>query len=131
MVLTFTTVSQADNANNYLGTIIESEIPNPASLLSVGTSRRSLVDVSERMESYADATLDALAKDLKVEARQLKEAIDGGRLELRWEGLIQSVADAVKSEFENNGARDLQLRQQRNLAEENLRKSREAQGVVE
>ena len=131
MVLTFHVGAVVENANIYSGTVTESEIPNPASLLSIGTSRRSLVDASERMDSYADATLDALAKDLKVEGRLLKEAIDGGRLELRWEGLVKSVSDAVKAEYENNGARDLQLRQQRNLVEENLRSSAKDQGVVE
>ena len=82
------------------------------------------------MDSYADATLDALAKDLDKEAQLLKKAIDGGRLELRWEGLMHSVAEAVKVEFENNGARDLQLRQQRSVVEENLRKLAGAQDVV-
>ena len=83
------------------------------------------------MDSYDDATLDALAKDLAVEDRELKGKIDNGRLELRWEGLVKTASDAVKMEYRDIGARDLRFKQQRTLIEERLKESAKDQSVIE
>ena len=100
------------------------------SLISTGTTRQFLRESSERLDSYDDATLDALAKDLAVEDSYLKKKIDDGRLELRWEGLVKTVSNAVKMEFRDTADRELQLKQQRSLVEERLRESAEDLSVI-
>ncbi|MCJ1311711.1 hypothetical protein MMC25_005384 [Agyrium rufum] len=77
------------------------DIPNPAVIVDLGITRSSLIESGGlRYRHLDEAALDAIVKDFSSESRALKRAIDAGRLELRWNGIVEAAKSYVREERE-------------------------------
>lgn len=73
--------------------------PAPSPLMDAGTSLESL-RTSSRYATHADADLTRLAKDMQRESHALDERIEKGRLEERWQGIVEAARESVKQDRE-------------------------------
>ncbi|MCJ1283864.1 hypothetical protein MMC26_003195 [Xylographa opegraphella] len=75
----------------------------PSAILSAGTTVASL-RTSSRYTNKPDSTLKALAQDLEKEDRELAHAVESGRLELWWNGIVEAAKASAREDADRRGA---------------------------
>ncbi|MCJ1415772.1 hypothetical protein MMC32_002105 [Xylographa parallela] len=75
---------------------------SPSSILSAGTTVASL-RTSSRYANKSDSALKALAQDLEKEDRKLEDAIEKGRLEMWWKGILEAAKASAREDADRRG----------------------------
>ena len=75
----------------------------PSAILTAGTTVASL-RTSSRYAKTSDSALKALAHDLEKEDRKLEDALEKGRLEKWWIGIVDAAKTSVRADADRQGA---------------------------
>ncbi|MCJ1404140.1 hypothetical protein MMC11_007365 [Xylographa trunciseda] len=75
----------------------------PSAILTAGTTVASL-RTSSRYANTSDSALKALAQDLEKEDRKLEDALEKGRLEMWWSGIVEAAKVSARSDADRQGA---------------------------
>ena len=86
----------------YIGTFDIIQPKSPSSILSAGTTVASL-RTSSRYANKSDSALKALAQDLEKEDRKLEDAIEKGRLEMWWKGILEAAKASAREDADRRG----------------------------
>ncbi|MCJ1379109.1 hypothetical protein MMC17_002209 [Xylographa soralifera] len=74
----------------------------PSAILSAGSTVASL-RTSSRYANKSDSALKALAQDLEKEDRKLEDAIEKGRLEMWWKGIVEAARASAREDADRRG----------------------------
>ena len=59
---------------------------------------------SSRYANKSDSALKALAQDLEKEDRMLEDAIEKGRLEMWWKGIVEAAKASAREDADRRGS---------------------------
>ncbi|MCJ1389263.1 hypothetical protein MMC18_002119 [Xylographa bjoerkii] len=80
----------------------------PSAILTAGTTVASL-RTSSRYVNTSDSALKALAQDLEKEDRRLEDALERGRLEMRWNGIVEAAKASARADADRHGVEMAQM----------------------
>lgn len=94
----------------------------PFEIIGSGTSLEDL-RTSSRYDGTSDAAVKALATDMSEEDNALADAMEKGRLDMWWSGVVEGARAAIRREADEIGAADAEEQKERNFAEGRLGES--------